>query len=633
VAAVAAAAQVPAPQQAQPAIVVYDDCSYAGAQFGVAGGGFSPGQRVTLEVTPTRDPRAGAPVSSSASSVDAGGRIVALLDVPDTAATVVRSVRVRPSPDPSPGVPTVIAATTLRTAARSVSVTPPLGDGDASELERWRLVGLPEGTRLWAHYRRAGDTVARVALGAVRDRCGSTRFDLRRLPRGDTRRGVWDLWITTSRRFAPDRTGIYVQRHMRVQRRGSGARVHVSSLRSRLVPKNPRVVAAQTNFMATAAQPIGLISASFGEAKGATVAFYERVGDRIHRLGSARAPAGGNTILEGAATWSCERLTRRLMGFAVLPSGLHATGVSSVRTPSCANRFQIRAPRSVAPGRSVRLRIVDRWGIGGVTPRLCVSAPGRGEACRSLRFRRAVSVMSRRLPTGGRGVMRIDLRISGKHTRAQIRVGRGAAVDDPLPTLLATGDSMMIGLDSFLGDELADRVSLTSDIRAGAGISKSALDWVTLAASQAATHRPRDTVILLGAADGFPMTTPAGASVVCCEQPWVEEYRRRLAKIIGSYRRGGRGRVYWLTIPLPRQTERRPIVVAANVAIRAATAGVAGVTMIALDRLFTPDGYRDVMRYRGRNVRVRDVDGLHLSLEGQAIAAREVATVIRATEP
>jgi hypothetical protein len=38
------------------------------------------------------------------------------------------------------------------------------------------------------------------------------------------------------------------------------------------------------------------------------------------------------------------------------------------------------------------------------------------------------------------------------------------------------------------------------------------------------------------------------------------------------------------------------------------------------------------MRSRGRNVRVRDVDGLHLSLEGQAIAAREVASVIRATE-
>jgi hypothetical protein len=227
--------------------------------------------------------------------------------------------------------------------------------------------------------------------------------------------------------------------------------------------------------------------------------------------------------------------------------------------------------------------------------------------------------------------MRIDLRIRASHTRAEIRVGAGAAGSKPLPTLLATGDSMMIGLDSFLGDELADVVSLNSDIHPGAGISNSRLDWVRLAATQASKYRPRITVILLGAAEGFPMITPAGTSVACCEQPWTDEYRRRLGEIVTSYERGGRGRVYWLTIPLPRQAQRRPITAVVNATIRAATAGVVGVTLVPLDRLFTPDGYRDVMRYRGHNVRVRDVDGLHLSLEGQAIAAREVASVIRAT--
>ncbi|MDX6678589.1 MAG: uncharacterized protein QOE31_2641, partial [Solirubrobacteraceae bacterium] len=586
----AAAAQVPAALQSRPAIALYSDCSYAGAQFGVAGGGLTPGQRVTLEVMPTRDPAAGAPISSSESSVDAGGRIVALLDVPDTQTTgpVVRSVRLRPSPDPAAGVPTIIAATLLRTTARSVSIEPAPRAAAASLTERWRMVGLPEGTRLWAHYRRAGGTVARIALGSVRDRCGGARFALRRLPRGKERSGAWDLWVTTSRRFDPARDRIHVQRHMRVDGRGSRARVVIASLRSRLVPRDARVVAAQTNIMATAAQPIGQITVAFGEAKGATVAFYERVGDHLTRLGSARTAVGGNPMLESATTWSCGRLTRRLMGFATLPSGLRATGVSSVRTPSCANRFLIRAPRSVAPGSGPLLRIVDRWGIGGVAPTLCVTAPGRREACRELRFRRAVTVLSRRLPAAGRGTWRVDLRIRGKHTRAQIRVGTNAAVNKPLPTLLATGDSMMIGLDSFLGDELADLVSLTSDVRAGTGISKSGLDWLRLAATQATRYRPRDTVILLGAAEGFPMTTPAGASVACCEQPWVEEYRRRLGKVMASYLRGGRGRVYWPTIPLPRQAERRLIVAAVNGAIRTATAGVPGVMLVALDRLFTP---------------------------------------------
>jgi hypothetical protein len=102
---------------------------------------------------------------------------------------------------------------------------------------------------------------------------------------------------------------------------------------------------------------------------------------------------------------------------------------------------------------------------------------------------------------------------------------------------------------------------------------------------------------------------------------------------MASYLRGGRGRLYWLTIPLPRQPQRLPIVVAVNAAIRATAAGMPGVTVVELDRLFTPDGYRDVMRDRGHNVRVRDVDGLHLSIQGEAIAGREVASIIRRASP
>jgi hypothetical protein len=632
----ATAAQVPGAAAVQPIVVVRSDCSYSGSQFGTVAGGFSPGQRLTLDVMPTRDPLAGVPLSSSTVIADAHGGVLALTDVPDTATTgaVVRSVRLRPSPDPGQGAPTVLAATLLRTAARSVSIAPPPRTAAARTVERWRLMGLPEGTRLWAHYRHAGATVARVALGSVRDRCGGASFELRRLPRGHERSGAWDVWVTTSPRFHTDRAGIYVQRRMRAGGRGPSARVRVQPLRAHLVPKDPRVVQAPTTFMATAAQPVGLIRMAFGDAEGTPVTFYERVGDHLTRLGSARANAGENTVLDAAATWSCERLTRRAMAFAILPSGFRATGVSTVRTPSCANRFRIQAPLRVAPGREIRLRIVDRWGIGGVAPTLCIAAPGHPRACRSIRFPRAVAFVSRRLRARDRGLWRIDLRIRGHHTRAEIRVGSGGAISKPLPTMLATGDSMMIGLDSFLGDELADVVSLSSDVRAGAGISNPGFDWLRLAEAQASTYRPRITVILLGVAEAFPMTTPAGATVPCCGgQPWVDEYRRRLTSIMHSYLRGGRGRVYWLTVPLPRQPQRLPTVLAVNAAIRATAAGVAGVTVVPLDRLFTPDGYRDVMRDRGHVVRVRDVDGLHLSIQGEAIAAREVASVIRRTIP
>jgi lysophospholipase L1-like esterase len=53
------------------------------------------------------------------------------------------------------------------------------------------------------------------------------------------------------------------------------------------------------------------------------------------------------------------------------------------------------------------------------------------------------------------------------------------------------------------------------------------------------------------------------------------------------------------------------------------------VTVLRVDLLFSPDGYRDVMRYRGVKVRVREPDGVHLNVAGTAIAATAIAAALR----
>ena len=50
--------------------------------------------------------------------------------------------------------------------------------------------------------------------------------------------------------------------------------------------------------------------------------------------------------------------------------------------------------------------------------------------------------------------------------------------------------------------------------------------------------------------------------------------------------------------------------------------------MLRTDVLFSPDGYRDVMRWRGRDVRVREPDGIHLNVSGTAIAASAIVRAI-----
>ena len=123
------------------------------------------------------------------------------------------------------------------------------------------------------------------------------------------------------------------------------------------------------------------------------------------------------------------------------------------------------------------------------------------------------------------------------------------------------------------------------------------------------------------------MQAPDGVTYPCCDRPWVDEYARRLRPAMRVYRRGGR--LLWLTLPVPRHRFRVPIFHAVNVAIVEAARTVGGVRVLRMDRLFSPHGYRSVMRYRGRDVRVREPDGIHLNVAGTQIAASVVAKALR----
>jgi hypothetical protein len=275
--------------------------------------------------------------------------------------------------------------------------------------------------------------------------------------------------------------------------------------------------------------------------------------------------------------------------------------------------------------------VTDRWGNGAITPTLCVTPPARRESCRALAFPRAVAIATRRFRADKRGAWKVDLRIQGAHARTTVGVGEQSAAAKAEPALLATGDSMMYGVDSSLVDELFGIADVHSDVMGGSGISRANADWVRIAARQARAVRPRDTVIMIGANDGFSMLTPAGAQAACCGGPWAAEYERRVRAMMHSYVRHGRGRVFWLTLPLPRQAARAAISTVVNLAVRRAAVGVAGVTVVRLDQVFTPTGYSDVYRYRGRTVRVREFDGIHLNVQGQAIAGEIVARLVRGT--
>lgn len=202
-----------------------------------------------------------------------------------------------------------------------------------------------------------------------------------------------------------------------------------------------------------------------------------------------------------------------------------------------------------------------------------------------------------------------------------------------LKTLLVTGDSLSLPLDSELAKRLTVKgVKVVRDPHVGTGISKAGVvDWAKLSAQQVDDHHPDAVVVFIGANEGFPLPVPGGDKVDCCGPDWAAAYANRVRRMMNTYRQGARARVYWLTLPIPRDGDLAEVARAVNAAIEVAAEPFrAQVRVLDMTSLFTPGGrYRDAMTVDGRKQIVRDPDGIHLNDTGAGLAADRVLAAIR----
>jgi hypothetical protein len=372
----------------------------------------------------------------------------------------------------------------------------------------------------------------------------------------------------------------------------------------------------------------GIIDLHFYRAQGAPVAFFECFGEQAVRLGKRLSPTNVTSFYE-ATFWDCERRTRYFAATATLPDGSVARGTAGTRTMACADRFALKLPRRLEPGRLATVRVSDRWGVGRVQTSLCVTSPLGKSTCGDIAFARGVAVAKRRLRPESRGRWRVVLKVGDHRVRGSIAVGvRDRAAKAAAPKVLATGDSTMQGLESFLADDLGKAATVVSDVRPGLSLSGGNL-WGPIATSQAKRVQAGTTVLSIGANEGLRMRVGDGTTRDCCEEAWIAEYARRMRATLRAYRRHGRGRVFVLTIAVPRDPRRVPVFAAVDDAIVRAATGMASVRVLRMDRLFSPLGYSTAISYEGRTVRVREPDGIHLNVQGLEIAARVVAQAMR----
>ena len=212
----------------------------------------------------------------------------------------------------------------------------------------------------------------------------------------------------------------------------------------------------------------------------------------------------------------------------------------------------------------------------------------------------------------------------------------GAEPEPPraLDKLLVTGDSLAMPLDTEMARRLAEsneEVDVERDPHVGTGISKTGLvDWAKLSVEHVSEREPDATVVFIGANEGFSMPGPDGGELECCGPDWAAEFAYRVRRMMNTYRQGGDARVYWLTLPLPRDPDFQRVARSVNAAIRVAAEPYrAQVRVLDMTALFTPGGYRDAMEIDGRRQIVRDPDGIHLNAKGAELAANVVLEAMR----
>lgn len=214
-----------------------------------------------------------------------------------------------------------------------------------------------------------------------------------------------------------------------------------------------------------------------------------------------------------------------------------------------------------------------------------------------------------------------------------VELGARAEAPRKLTTMLVTGDSLSMPLDTELAKRLTkEGVKVERDPHVGTGISKSGVvDWAKLSQQQVRDLGPEAVVVFVGANEGFPLPRPGGGEIPCCGPEWAVIYAERVRRMMNTYRQAGEARVYWLGVPLPRDGRRREVQRSVNAAFEvAAQPWRSQVRLLDLAAVFTPNGrYRDAMEVDGRKQIVREADGNHLNRKGAEVAADLVLEAVR----
>ncbi len=207
-------------------------------------------------------------------------------------------------------------------------------------------------------------------------------------------------------------------------------------------------------------------------------------------------------------------------------------------------------------------------------------------------------------------------------------VRRTPSPDQPL-LVLVSGDSFAqpVGVDMDRYSASHQLVRPQLDFKISSGLARpDFFDWPAhMRDLMSSNPAPEAVIFFAGANDTQNMWV--GETLATGTTPeWKAEYARRAGTLMDAVGEG-KARLYWIGMPIMRDPWRNDYSVAMNEAIKTAAATRPWVSIVDIWDLFSDQDGRFALElpdYQGKVVRVRQDDGVHLTLPGNEWVSFEV---------
>lgn len=194
--------------------------------------------------------------------------------------------------------------------------------------------------------------------------------------------------------------------------------------------------------------------------------------------------------------------------------------------------------------------------------------------------------------------------------------------------VIMIGDSMMKMPGQQLERMFSQRgIPSSTFSNIGTGLARlEAFDWMAKL-DELLAGKPKVAIVAIGANDKQPMQTLSGALKPGTPE-WSAEYAKRVGAFMDKLIAGGCEHVIWWRLPPMKNADVDAFVREVNVVVNNEAKSRPQVIPYSFAKLVTARNgkYTEVImdRETNRSIRVRDIDGIHLTADGSRIVARDL---------